>query len=116
MDCWSPKAAEIFNDWICDKKKISFEKKMVQSGRSFGRVLVHSVDDNIAFCVAQALCDIPRLAILDKDYMSGEHSKNFYITSICCVCVCNIFHNILFCFRYKRCSSSKSRGFFAFEP
>lgn len=75
MENWSPKATQIFKEWICDKKKITFEKSAVQTGRSFGRVLVHSEEKNNTFCIAQGMCDIHKLAILDKDYICGKHSK-----------------------------------------
>lgn len=69
---WSMRAGEKFVEWIHDRKLITFEVKAVQSGRNFGKLLLHSDENTNAFCMAKGLCDIAQLAIRNKNFINGE--------------------------------------------
>lgn len=72
IDKWSEEATEKFTEWIYDRKIITFVVIAAQGGRNFGRLLLHSDENNNTFCVANGLCDIDHLAIRDKKYINGE--------------------------------------------
>lgn len=73
---WSTESTEKFNKWLSDQKMITFAVSAMASGRNFGRLLLHSDENNDIFYVAYGLC-VSHLAIDDKKFMNGKLTNDY---------------------------------------
>lgn len=89
-DSWPAKTTDIFQELICERKKMVFDiTEANHGGRYFGRLLLYSDNDNDSVCMAEHLCEVNG-AMKSSDYLNGE-SKCDFIDFICC-CVEKVLH------------------------
>lgn len=72
-DQWTRTSIDKFIELVHDQKYVSFHVDTVQSGRSFGQLLLHSGndDDDNTFSIVNGLCEL-NVAVRDRNYIHGN--------------------------------------------
>lgn len=78
INAWSSEAKEKFIELIADQEILIFKPKITQNGRTFGELLIDSIEFIELYCAAKTLC-ANSLAISTQNYMNyinGEFNLN----------------------------------------
>lgn len=79
-DSWTRDSIEKFKECICDRKFLTFHVDAIDSGRSFGQLLLHCENGGTnTFSVATGLCEWGK-AVRDRNYIYG--SSQFFSSNL----------------------------------